>query len=54
MPVLENPLMQAVFEYSDATYFKAAELTIRYGGKQFDITDSDDDLAVTLCAWNIM
>ena len=44
--VLENPRVQAVCEYSEAT--ETAEWTIRYGGKRFDIIGSDDDLALVL------
>lgn len=46
VPTLENPRVQAVCEYAEAT--ETAEWTIRYGGSQLNITCADDDLPLTL------
>ncbi|MBQ8953971.1 MAG: hypothetical protein IJ048_07625, partial [Clostridia bacterium] len=46
VPVLDNPRVQAVCEYSEAT--EAAEWTIRYAGPRYDIIDMDDDLALAV------
>ncbi len=46
MSILENPRVQAVCEYSEAT--ECAEWTISYGGKRVDATDAGDELALSL------
>ena len=46
VPMLESPRIQAVCEYAEAT--ETAAWTFRYGGKQLDITRSDDELALTV------
>ena len=46
IPRLSEPRVQIVVEYSEAT--EAAEMTIRYGGPRYDLTNEDDDLAMTV------
>jgi len=46
VPVLEEPRVQAVCEYSEQT--ESAEWTIRYAGPRYDMTASDDDLALAV------
>ncbi len=46
IPRLENPRVQAVVEYSEAT--EAAEWTIRYGGPHFDLRQEGENLALTV------
>lgn len=44
VPVLENPRLQAVCEYSEQT--EGSEWTIRYAGPRYDMTASNDTLAL--------
>ena len=46
VPLLENPRVQAVCEYSEAT--ESAEWMIGYGGPRLDLTGADDDLSLAL------
>ncbi|MBR1708645.1 MAG: amino acid ABC transporter ATP-binding protein [Clostridia bacterium] len=46
LSILENPRIQAVCEYSEAT--ESAEWTICYGGKQQNVTNSGDELVMAL------
>ena len=46
VPMLENPSVQAVCEYAEAT--ESAEWMIRYGGPRMDFTSADDDLALAV------
>ena len=44
VPVLETPRVQAVCEYSGQT--ECAEWTLRYAGGRYDLTETDDDIAL--------
>ena len=46
MPVLEQPRIKAVIEYSEAE--ECASLTVRYGGPRFDPVQSGDELALAV------
>ena len=44
--MIENPRIQAVCEYSETT--ETAEWMVSYGGQRLDVTESGDDLALTV------
>ena len=46
IPLFKTPHVQAVCEYSEQTL--GAEWTFRYAGAQMDLTQSDDDLGLTV------
>ena len=46
MPMLEDPRVQAVCEYSEQT--ERAEWTFRYDGQRMDLTQSGDELALAV------
>ena len=46
MPALENPRVQAVCEYAEAT--ESAEWTMRYAGPRLDVTEAGGDLSLTV------
>ena len=46
VPMLKNPRVQAVCEYSEQT--ERAEWTFRYAGPRMDITQSGDELALAV------
>ena len=46
VPVLETPRIQAVCEYSEQTEY--AEWTISYSGGRYDVTSTDNDLALAV------
>ena len=46
VPLLENPRVQAVSEYSEAT--ETAEWTVSYCGQRLDVTGEGDDLALSV------
>ena len=46
IPLLKTPHVQAVCEYSEKTL--VAEWTLRYAGAQMDLTQSDDNLGLTV------
>ena len=46
VPVLEEPRIQSVCEYSEQT--ESAEWTISYGGGRFDVTNLDDGLELAV------
>ena len=46
VPMLEAPRIEAVCEYSEQA--ERAEWTISYGGKRFDLTGLDNDLALAV------
>ena len=45
-PLLENPRIRAVCEYSEAT--ESAEWTFSYGGERLDVTNEGDELALSV------
>ena len=46
VPLLENPRIRAVCEYSEAT--ESAEWTFSYGGERLDVTNEGDELALSV------
>ena len=46
VPLLENPHIRAVCEYSEAT--ESAEWTFSYGGERLDVTNEGDELALSV------
>ena len=46
LPLLDTPHVQAVCEYSEQTL--ETEWTFRYAGMQMDLTQSDDELGLTV------
>lgn len=46
LPVMENPVIQAVCEYAEAT--GRAEWTLRYAGPRLDVSQTSDELALSV------